>query len=251
MKKTMMSLLSRCTRQIQEQRRAKPAGSLWMKSLLDPHLTRHQTLGASLCHSPGSEASLKIIQQTTQLLPFYLSKIWSVCLEDTCVWHREAPLMLFHRSVLGSSRISSQSTVESINEEIEETLSKRDVAISFTGSLHYLPFLSHKNHHNTCPLVIVLSFVSFHYYTHGFSSIFAFKTKCWCWEFCGSFFFLLPARCAGEKRHCERTSDGGNAGRGDRYRHLWDRHSFTSGHTQHRCVSRCWWCRGYHVSRVS
>ncbi|XP_026229533.1 WD repeat-containing protein 78, partial [Anabas testudineus] len=39
--------------------------------------------------------------------------------------------MPFSRSILGSSRISSQSTIESINEEIEETLSKRDVPISF------------------------------------------------------------------------------------------------------------------------
>lgn len=57
MKKTMMSLLSRCTRQIQEQCRAKPAGSLWMKSLLDQCQTRLQTLGASLCRSQGSKAT--------------------------------------------------------------------------------------------------------------------------------------------------------------------------------------------------
>ncbi|KAM7378746.1 hypothetical protein PAMP_004345 [Pampus punctatissimus] len=37
----------------------------------------------------------------------------------------------FSRSVLGSSRISSQSTIESINEEIEDTFSKRDIPINF------------------------------------------------------------------------------------------------------------------------
>ncbi|XP_024908248.1 dynein axonemal intermediate chain 4 isoform X3 [Cynoglossus semilaevis] len=36
----------------------------------------------------------------------------------------------FSRSVLGSSRISSQSTIESVNEEIEETFSRRDVIIT-------------------------------------------------------------------------------------------------------------------------
>ncbi|XP_047444353.1 dynein axonemal intermediate chain 4 isoform X2 [Mugil cephalus] len=35
--------------------------------------------------------------------------------------------MPFSRSVLGSSRISSQSTIESLNEEIEDTFSKRDL----------------------------------------------------------------------------------------------------------------------------
>ncbi|XP_040911473.1 dynein intermediate chain 4, axonemal-like [Toxotes jaculatrix] len=39
--------------------------------------------------------------------------------------------MPFFRSVLGSSRISSQSTIESINEEIEDTFSKRDLPINF------------------------------------------------------------------------------------------------------------------------
>ncbi|XP_067385458.1 dynein axonemal intermediate chain 4 isoform X2 [Channa argus] len=39
--------------------------------------------------------------------------------------------MPFSRSVLGSSRISSQSTLESVNEEIEETFSKRDVRINY------------------------------------------------------------------------------------------------------------------------
>ncbi|KAM8850820.1 dynein axonemal intermediate chain 4 [Spinachia spinachia] len=37
----------------------------------------------------------------------------------------------FSRSMLGSSRISSQSTIESINEEIDNTFSKRDMPISF------------------------------------------------------------------------------------------------------------------------
>ncbi|XP_068427679.1 dynein axonemal intermediate chain 4 isoform X4 [Clinocottus analis] len=37
----------------------------------------------------------------------------------------------FSRSIFGSSRISSQSTIESLNEEIEETFSKRDPPISF------------------------------------------------------------------------------------------------------------------------
>ncbi|XP_041848556.1 dynein intermediate chain 4, axonemal isoform X2 [Melanotaenia boesemani] len=39
--------------------------------------------------------------------------------------------MPFLRSVLGSSRISSQSTIESVNEEIEDTFFKRDVPVSF------------------------------------------------------------------------------------------------------------------------
>lgn len=39
--------------------------------------------------------------------------------------------MPFSRSVFGSSRISSQSTVESVNEEIEDTFSKRDMPINF------------------------------------------------------------------------------------------------------------------------
>ncbi|XP_076600849.1 dynein axonemal intermediate chain 4 [Chaetodon auriga] len=39
--------------------------------------------------------------------------------------------MPFTRSVLGSSRISSQSTMESMNEEIEDTFSKRDLPINF------------------------------------------------------------------------------------------------------------------------
>ncbi|XP_056247945.1 dynein axonemal intermediate chain 4 isoform X1 [Seriola aureovittata] len=39
--------------------------------------------------------------------------------------------MPFSRSVFGSSRISSQSTIESMNEEIEETISKRDMPINF------------------------------------------------------------------------------------------------------------------------
>ncbi|XP_030606878.1 dynein axonemal intermediate chain 4 [Archocentrus centrarchus] len=39
--------------------------------------------------------------------------------------------MPFSRSVFGSSRISSQSTIESVNEEIEEMFSKRDLPISF------------------------------------------------------------------------------------------------------------------------
>ncbi|MEQ2229888.1 hypothetical protein ILYODFUR_023562, partial [Ilyodon furcidens] len=34
-------------------------------------------------------------------------------------------------SVLGSSRISSQSTIESVNEEMEETFSRRDLPFSF------------------------------------------------------------------------------------------------------------------------
>ncbi|XP_071346282.1 dynein axonemal intermediate chain 4-like isoform X2 [Trachinotus anak] len=38
--------------------------------------------------------------------------------------------MPFSRSVLGSSRISSQSTIESMNEEIEDTFSKRDMPIN-------------------------------------------------------------------------------------------------------------------------
>ncbi|XP_033505732.1 dynein axonemal intermediate chain 4 isoform X1 [Epinephelus lanceolatus] len=37
----------------------------------------------------------------------------------------------FSRSILGSSRISSQSTVESMNEEIEDTFSKRDMPFIF------------------------------------------------------------------------------------------------------------------------
>ncbi|XP_070701689.1 dynein axonemal intermediate chain 4-like [Pempheris klunzingeri] len=43
--------------------------------------------------------------------------------------------MPFSRSVLGSSRISSQSTIESMNEEIEDTYSKRDIPINFPGTL--------------------------------------------------------------------------------------------------------------------
>ncbi|XP_031695695.1 WD repeat-containing protein 78-like, partial [Anarrhichthys ocellatus] len=39
--------------------------------------------------------------------------------------------MPFSRSTLGSSRISSQSTIESMNEEIEDTFSKRDLPINF------------------------------------------------------------------------------------------------------------------------
>ncbi|XP_073346892.1 dynein axonemal intermediate chain 4 [Pagrus major] len=39
--------------------------------------------------------------------------------------------MPFSRSGFGSSRISSQSTIESINEEIEDTFSRRDVPINF------------------------------------------------------------------------------------------------------------------------
>ncbi|KAL6104729.1 dnai4 [Pungitius sinensis] len=39
--------------------------------------------------------------------------------------------MPFSRSMLGSSRISSQSTIESMNEEIEDTFSKREMPISF------------------------------------------------------------------------------------------------------------------------
>ncbi|XP_026170340.1 dynein axonemal intermediate chain 4 isoform X2 [Mastacembelus armatus] len=39
--------------------------------------------------------------------------------------------MPFSRSVLSSSRISSQSTVESMNDEIEDTFSKRDMPINF------------------------------------------------------------------------------------------------------------------------
>ncbi|XP_075934556.1 dynein axonemal intermediate chain 4 [Anarhichas minor] len=39
--------------------------------------------------------------------------------------------MPFSRSILGSSRISSQSTIESMNEEIEDTFSKRDLPINF------------------------------------------------------------------------------------------------------------------------
>ncbi|XP_044223552.1 dynein axonemal intermediate chain 4-like [Thunnus albacares] len=39
--------------------------------------------------------------------------------------------MPFSRSILGSSRISSQSTIESVNEEIEDTFSKRDIPINF------------------------------------------------------------------------------------------------------------------------
>ncbi|XP_034468588.1 WD repeat-containing protein 78 isoform X3 [Hippoglossus hippoglossus] len=37
----------------------------------------------------------------------------------------------FSRSLLGSSRISSQSTIDSMNEDIEETFSKRDMPINF------------------------------------------------------------------------------------------------------------------------
>ncbi|XP_038574870.1 dynein intermediate chain 4, axonemal-like [Micropterus salmoides] len=40
--------------------------------------------------------------------------------------------MPFSRSILGSSRISSQSTIESVNEEIEDTFSKRDMPINFS-----------------------------------------------------------------------------------------------------------------------
>ncbi|XP_037644615.1 dynein intermediate chain 4, axonemal isoform X3 [Sebastes umbrosus] len=39
--------------------------------------------------------------------------------------------MLFSRSILGSSRISSQSTIESMNEEMEDTFSKRDMPFNF------------------------------------------------------------------------------------------------------------------------
>ncbi|XP_018517753.1 dynein axonemal intermediate chain 4 [Lates calcarifer] len=39
--------------------------------------------------------------------------------------------MPFSRSVLGSSRISSQSTIESTNEEIEDTFTKQDIPINF------------------------------------------------------------------------------------------------------------------------
>ncbi|XP_062285113.1 dynein axonemal intermediate chain 4 [Scomber scombrus] len=39
--------------------------------------------------------------------------------------------MPFSRSVLGSSRISSQSTIESVNEEIEDTFTKRELPINF------------------------------------------------------------------------------------------------------------------------
>ncbi|XP_059199973.1 dynein axonemal intermediate chain 4 [Centropristis striata] len=39
--------------------------------------------------------------------------------------------MPFSRSILGSSRISSQSTIESMNEEIEDAFSKRDMIINF------------------------------------------------------------------------------------------------------------------------
>ncbi|XP_078119915.1 dynein axonemal intermediate chain 4-like [Sander vitreus] len=39
--------------------------------------------------------------------------------------------MPFSRSILGSSRISSQSTIESMNEEIEDTFSKRDMPVNF------------------------------------------------------------------------------------------------------------------------
>lgn len=43
-------------------------------------------------------------------------------------------LMSIHRSLLGSSRISSQSTIESLNEEIEDVLFKRELPISLPGS---------------------------------------------------------------------------------------------------------------------
>uniref|UniRef100_A0A8C3ADS3 Dynein axonemal intermediate chain 4 n=1 Tax=Cyclopterus lumpus TaxID=8103 RepID=A0A8C3ADS3_CYCLU len=39
--------------------------------------------------------------------------------------------MPFSRSIFGSSRISSQSTIESVNEEIEDTFPKRDLPINF------------------------------------------------------------------------------------------------------------------------
>uniref|UniRef100_A0A4W6ER68 Dynein axonemal intermediate chain 4 n=1 Tax=Lates calcarifer TaxID=8187 RepID=A0A4W6ER68_LATCA len=46
--------------------------------------------------------------------------------------------MPFSRSVLGSSRISSQSTIESTNEEIEDTFTKQDIPINFPGLVEYL-----------------------------------------------------------------------------------------------------------------
>ncbi|XP_032421476.1 WD repeat-containing protein 78 isoform X1 [Xiphophorus hellerii] len=43
--------------------------------------------------------------------------------------------MPFSRSVLGSSRLSSQSTIESVNEEMEETFCRRDFSFSLPESL--------------------------------------------------------------------------------------------------------------------
>ncbi|KAM9845029.1 dynein axonemal intermediate chain 4 [Aulostomus maculatus] len=46
--------------------------------------------------------------------------------------------MPFFRSILGSSRISSQSTIESVNEEVEDTFPKQDVLpINLPGSILY------------------------------------------------------------------------------------------------------------------
>lgn len=51
----------------------------------------------------------------------------------------DSVMTIFYRSFFGSSRISSQSTVESVNEEIEDTVYKRDVPIIPTASYgHYL-----------------------------------------------------------------------------------------------------------------
>lgn len=62
---------------------------------------------------------------------------------------------------------------------------------------------------------------------------------------------LFRARCAAEKRRCDRTRDRGHVERGHTCLHLWDKQHFTAGHTQHLCVSGCWWCRSYHVSDTS
>lgn len=58
-------------------------------------------------------------------LPFFVLSMLS---------HSTNVYTLFFRSMFGSSRISSQSTIESLNEEIEDTFSKWEMPISFPGS---------------------------------------------------------------------------------------------------------------------
>lgn len=74
MRKTMTSLLSHCTRHIQQHHMPKAAGCFWMRSQPDPHQTRQQPPGASPCLSPGAG-----------LIPLRISDLMDKHLKSECV----------------------------------------------------------------------------------------------------------------------------------------------------------------------
>lgn len=127
----MTWLPCRCTSRSRRPCAPRSPGSSWMRSPWARRPTTPRWRGACPRPSPGASA-----RTITFGFMFHTAvcrnKSVSVASHGSFVW------IFCSRSLFGSTRISSPSVIESINEEIEDPLSKRDFPIHYAGPLQPL-----------------------------------------------------------------------------------------------------------------